>query len=223
MSPATRTESTRSFKRFTQRRSVDFPHPDGPIRAVTFPEATGIEIPNNACFNPYQRSSSRMSRTAVSARTSSWTADGNRSARPSTSKTRPGAGSDRAWPSGSDSDLQSVPRGREADARPGFAPRRIDVSIVFLSDLCVGEAAPQPAADRHRGDVEQDDDPDQEQRRREHHRLRGLAVRALETEVVDVEAEVHEAALGVDERRDAVERELGCELHCADEHQGRDF
>jgi hypothetical protein len=42
-------------------------------------------------------------------------------------------------------------------------------------------------------------------------------------EIVDVEPEVHEAALGVDERRDAVDRQLGSELHGADEHQRRDF
>ena len=71
------------------------------------------------------------------------------------------------------------------------------------------------------GDVQHDDDHDQQQRRREDHRLGGLAVLALEAEVEDVEAQVHEAALGVHEGERAVDRQLRRELDGADEHQRR--
>ena len=40
--PATRTLSMRSFIRFRQRNNVDFPHPDGPMNAVTC--RSGISI-----------------------------------------------------------------------------------------------------------------------------------------------------------------------------------
>ena len=45
----------RSFSRLKQRRSVDFPHPDGPIRAVTLFLGIFIEMFSSACLLLYQR------------------------------------------------------------------------------------------------------------------------------------------------------------------------
>src|ERR1044071_6327242 len=146
-----------------------------------------------------------MSRTASSVNRLSWTADGNRADFSSVSNTRPTAGSGLPPRTSSPPDWprQSVPMRGLASDRTCWAFPRIESSMMALLDLCVGEAAAQLAPDRDRGDVEQHDDPDQEERRREHDGFRRLAVRALEPEIVDVEPEVHEAALGVDERRDA--------------------
>ena len=47
--PVIRTLSIRSFMRFRQRRKVDLPQPDGPIRAVTSSRGKSIEMSNRAC------------------------------------------------------------------------------------------------------------------------------------------------------------------------------
>ena len=44
-----------------ERRKVDFPHPEGPIKAVTERGGTAIEMLLSACFFPYQNEKSRAS------------------------------------------------------------------------------------------------------------------------------------------------------------------
>ena len=51
-SPSMRTPSIRSFSRFTERRNVDLPHPEGPIRAVTLPRGMVIETSKSAWAGP---------------------------------------------------------------------------------------------------------------------------------------------------------------------------
>src|SRR5437762_8650277 len=46
--------------RFRERKNVDFPHPDGPIRATTERSGTSRETLNNACDCPYQKENSRI-------------------------------------------------------------------------------------------------------------------------------------------------------------------
>jgi len=41
-----------SFIRLRQRKKVDFPHPDGPISAVTWSSWMVIEISDSAGFSP---------------------------------------------------------------------------------------------------------------------------------------------------------------------------
>src|SRR5207247_4041136 len=48
--------------------------------------------------------------------------------------------------------------------------------------------------------VERDHDDQQQERRREHHGARGVDVRRLKADVVDVEAEVHELPVEVEKR-----------------------
>src|SRR3546814_4749482 len=62
-------------------------------------------------------------------------------------------------------------------------------TTLFRSELRADEAPAQAAAQPDRGHVQQRDHADQQQGRREDQRFRGLAVLALETDVVDVEAE----------------------------------
>src|SRR6185295_14326448 len=54
MFPSIRTPSTRSFMRLRQRRSVDLPHPDGPMYAVTRCFGMDIEMSLRAILAPYQ-------------------------------------------------------------------------------------------------------------------------------------------------------------------------
>src|SRR5438552_10334233 len=53
MSPSKRTVSTRSFNRLMERRNVDLPQPEGPIRAVTRPAGRLRPILKSACLSPY--------------------------------------------------------------------------------------------------------------------------------------------------------------------------
>ena len=48
----------RSFIRFNDLRKVDFPHPEGPIKAVMLRSSISIFISFKACVLPYQRHSS---------------------------------------------------------------------------------------------------------------------------------------------------------------------
>src|SRR5690606_29120832 len=61
------------------------------------------------------------------------------------------------------------------------------------------EAAAEACAEDDGEEVEDDDDGDEEEGGGPDQGPGGLGVGALEAEVVDVEAEVHEAALGVEE------------------------
>jgi hypothetical protein len=64
--PVIRAESIRSFIRLKHRRRVDLPHPEGPISAVTVFFGMRIEISRRACFVPYQRLRSLVSRVVGS-------------------------------------------------------------------------------------------------------------------------------------------------------------
>jgi hypothetical protein len=44
-----------SWSRLMERRKVDFPHPDGPIRAVTAFGLTSSVTSKSACLAPYQK------------------------------------------------------------------------------------------------------------------------------------------------------------------------
>ncbi len=52
-------------------------------------------------------------------------------------------------------------------------------------------------------------DDDQQQRGRKYHRPRRFAVLTMESQVIKMETQVHETALGVDERKNAIDRQLG--------------
>src|SRR4028119_2204357 len=54
MSPSWRTPGIRSFIRLMERRKVLFPHPDGPISAVTFRSGMVSEMSLSARVLPYQ-------------------------------------------------------------------------------------------------------------------------------------------------------------------------
>src|SRR5437868_12789910 len=60
-SPSWRTPGIRSFNLLIDRRKVDFPHPDGPISAVTARAGMARVIPFSACFFPYQNEKLRAS------------------------------------------------------------------------------------------------------------------------------------------------------------------
>src|SRR5688572_7316012 len=53
--PSMRTPSMKSFIRFRHRSSVDLPHPDGPMNAVTCFSGISSETSCRACLAPYQR------------------------------------------------------------------------------------------------------------------------------------------------------------------------
>src|SRR5512139_3114978 len=55
ISPVIFTWSIRSFKRLKQRRSVDLPQPEGPIKAVTLFFRIFMETDSSARFPLYQR------------------------------------------------------------------------------------------------------------------------------------------------------------------------
>src|ERR1700693_551354 len=61
MSPSCRIPGIRSFRRLIERRKVDFPHPEGPISAVTERGGTARLIRLSACFFPYQKEKSPAS------------------------------------------------------------------------------------------------------------------------------------------------------------------
>src|SRR2546428_182038 len=65
MSPAWRGGGVSSFNRFTERRKVLLPQPDGPIRAVTARRGTAIVTSNRAWVAPYQKLYARTSRIVV--------------------------------------------------------------------------------------------------------------------------------------------------------------
>jgi hypothetical protein len=50
--PSTRAPGMVSFIRLMQRRKVDFPQPEGPIRAVTARSGTSRSTSNRACLSP---------------------------------------------------------------------------------------------------------------------------------------------------------------------------
>src|SRR5688572_16768952 len=50
----------RSFIRLRQRRKVDLPHPDGPMKAVTCRSGMSRSMPFRACLSPYQALRPRM-------------------------------------------------------------------------------------------------------------------------------------------------------------------
>src|SRR5512134_2296691 len=64
--PSMRTPSTRSFMRFRHRSSVDLPHPDGPMYAVTRCLGTSIVTSVRARLAPYQRLRPSISTIGVS-------------------------------------------------------------------------------------------------------------------------------------------------------------
>src|SRR5262245_1221378 len=65
-----RTLSIRSLRRLTERKRVDLPQPDGPMRAVILPRGIFIEMSKSACLGPYQRLKPSICRT-ISSRLSS--------------------------------------------------------------------------------------------------------------------------------------------------------
>src|SRR6267378_583288 len=65
MSPAWRVRGIRSFNRFTERRNVLLPQPDGPIRAVTARRGTVTVTSNSAWVAPYQKLYARTSTMGV--------------------------------------------------------------------------------------------------------------------------------------------------------------
>ena len=50
--PSTRADGMVSFIRLMQRRNVDLPQPDGPMKAVTALSAMSSDTSNSACFWP---------------------------------------------------------------------------------------------------------------------------------------------------------------------------
>jgi hypothetical protein len=52
ISPRPGTIGIVSFIRLRQRRKVDFPQPDGPMKEVTWFAGTSTLTPNSACFSP---------------------------------------------------------------------------------------------------------------------------------------------------------------------------
>ena len=60
-SPSWRTFGMRSFIRLIERRKVDFPHPEGPMSAVTFLFGTPRSTSSSACVVPYQKEKPRAS------------------------------------------------------------------------------------------------------------------------------------------------------------------
>src|SRR2546421_1080643 len=62
MSPAWRVCGISSFNRFTERKKVLLPQPDGPIRAVTARRGMATVTSNNAWVGPYQKLYVRTSR-----------------------------------------------------------------------------------------------------------------------------------------------------------------
>jgi hypothetical protein len=49
------------LSRFMERRNVDFPQPDGPMRAVTALGGIDMVMLLSACFLPYQKEKARES------------------------------------------------------------------------------------------------------------------------------------------------------------------
>src|SRR5437899_10812792 len=64
-SPVWRECGISSFNRFTERRKVLLPQPDGPISAVTARRGTAIVTSNSAWVAPYQKLYARTSRIGV--------------------------------------------------------------------------------------------------------------------------------------------------------------
>ncbi len=67
MSPAWRVCGISSFNRFTERKNVLLPQPDGPISAVTARRGMATVTSNNAWVAPYQKLYARTSRMGVAA------------------------------------------------------------------------------------------------------------------------------------------------------------
>src|SRR6266550_9030634 len=65
MSPVRRVRGISSFNRFTERRNVLLPQPDGPIRAVTARRGMATVTSNSAWVAPYQKLYARTSRMGV--------------------------------------------------------------------------------------------------------------------------------------------------------------
>ena len=61
-SPASAAVGINSCIRFKVRKNVDLPHPDGPISAVTVPDAKSKVTSFNACFDPNHAFTLRASR-----------------------------------------------------------------------------------------------------------------------------------------------------------------
>ena len=76
MSPWCRVPGIRSLSRLIERRKVDFPHPDGPMIAVTaFRSIANVEVPGATWRAPYQKlKSAHVDRRARRARPAAPTA-----------------------------------------------------------------------------------------------------------------------------------------------------
>ena len=64
--PSMVTSSMRSLSRLMQRRSVDLPQPEGPMKAVIWRSGISSEIAFRAIFLPYQRLRASISRIGLS-------------------------------------------------------------------------------------------------------------------------------------------------------------
>lgn len=82
----------------------------------------------------------------------------------------------------------------------------IRLSWFELESACL-QPATQVGANLDGGEIEHDYKKDEEKRGSEDHGLGSFGVRGLKAQVEDMESEVHELAFGMDEWRDAVNRE----------------
>src|SRR6056297_334225 len=174
MSPSMRTESMRSFSRLTERRRVDLPQPEGPIKAVTLPRGMVMEMSWRACLAPYQRLKRSISRTDSSASTSSWMSLWT-SAPAAMAASRLSVPTSASFPA-----MVSVPTAAAAFCVCMFLSSLMPSLTVAPSELVRHEfpAEPRPQPDGRQ--VQGRDDQDQEQRGGEHHGLGGLGILALE-------------------------------------------
>ena len=93
----------------------------------------------------------------------------------------------------------------------------------FVSNLAGLEPPSHAVSQVDRHAAHRQHNQNQQQRRHEYHRLGGLDVRRLEPNVENVEPQMHELAIGVKERKLAVQGERRSELHYAGDHQRCDF
>ena len=85
------------------------------------------------------------------------------------------------------------------------------------------ESLYQTGAEPDGDNVQEGDKRNQKQRRCEDHRLAGFGISALKPDIEDMKSEMHEAAIKMEERKMAVERQLRREFDDAGEHEGSDF
>ena len=183
-----RTLLNKSFSRLTLRSSVDFPQPLGPISAVTLFRGIAIEMSCSACFSPYHRRNCRFRRPALRGQRRRVDLGGDNGS------PRAIAGQPICWrisavgePRGAVRRFAAARHSRPGDGDLDGRHNCLGTSSTLASyqNWSVTNLRRKRFRSQIAARFSEGDDGNQEQRGREDHGIGRLAIRALESHVVN--------------------------------------